>query len=252
MAVQLAPGIWWLERTRGCNAYLVRADDGSFAVIDPGFGANARAIVEQARGIAEGAPVTLVLLTHGHGDHVAAAATVAEAIGARIALGEGDCESDGAGGWRVVPALQRRGPPSGPVPVHLPLRARAEVAPGIEAVPTPGHTRGSTCYIARRAGVSFVGDLVISHHDGLARSLAAANVDDAEYLATLARFAAEDATGFGLAGHGHPVREGFAEALRTLAAQPRERGGLRVRLRRAGRLARFMTWMVFPDRPRRR
>jgi len=252
VAVELAPSVWWLERTRGCNAYVLRADDGSYAVIDPGFGANARAIVEQARTIAGSAPVTLVLLTHGHGDHVAAAAKVAEALGARIALGEGDCEADGAGGWRVARALQRRGPPSGPVPVHLPLLKRTEIAPGIEAVPTPGHTRGSTCYIARRAGVSFVGDLVISHHDGLARALAAANVDDTEYLATLARFASDDATDFGLAGHGHPVRTGFATALRTLAAQPRERGGLRVRLRRVGRMARFMIWMMLPDRPRRR
>lgn len=251
MAVEVAPGVWWLEQTRGCNVYLLRARDGSYAVVDPGFTGNTHAVVRQARTIADGAPVTDVLLTHGHFDHAASAAAVAQALGARVRLGLGDCAMS-EDGWHVAPALLRRGRIRADVRVNAPIEGRGEILPGIEAVPVPGHTLGSTCFIAWDAGVSLVGDLVISHPDGLARSLAAANMDDREYLATLARFAAEDATPFGLAGHGHPVRSGFAEALQRLASQPRERGGLRVRLRRAVRLARFATWMALPDRPRRR
>ncbi|MDA1240556.1 MAG: MBL fold metallo-hydrolase, partial [Chloroflexi bacterium] len=106
MAVELLPGVWWMERTRGCNAYLARADDGSFVLIDPGFARNADALIEQAREAAAGAAVTHVLLTHGHFDHAASAQTVATALGARVALGRGDCEGDGsASGWRVSAAL---------------------------------------------------------------------------------------------------------------------------------------------------
>jgi glyoxylase-like metal-dependent hydrolase (beta-lactamase superfamily II) len=260
MPVELLPGVWWMERTRGCNAYLARADDGSFVLIDPGFARNANALIEQAREVAAGAPVTHVLLTHGHFDHAASAQTVARALGARVALGRGDCEADGdphGNGWHVASALARRrglrgGPGRGePVRVDEPLDGACEVAPGIEAIPTPGHTAGSMCFVVRRAGVAFVGDLVISHEDGLARSLRAANLDDGEYLRTLSRFA-EVTPDAALAGHGYPVLSGFSEALQTLAAQPRERGGVRVVLRRAVRMARFMTWMVLPDRPPRR
>ncbi|GMU39714.1 MAG: hypothetical protein AMXMBFR23_05800 [Chloroflexota bacterium] len=251
MAVEVTPGIWWLERTRGSNVYLIRTRDGSYVLVDPGFSGNTHAVVSQAREIADGAPVTDVLLTHGHFDHAAAAGAVAQALHARVRLGIGDCVAT-EDGWRVAPGLARRGRIRTDVRVDAPIERREEIAPGIEAVLTPGHTLGSTCFIAWDAGVSLVGDLVISHPDGLARSLAAANVDDREYLATLARFAEEDATPFGLAGHGHPVRSGFAEALLTLASQPRERGGLRARARRAVRLARFATWMAFPDRPPRR
>jgi hypothetical protein len=47
-----------------------------------------------------------------------------------------------------------------------------------------------------------------------------ANSDDALYLRTLAEFAST-APQAGCAGHGPPVMEGFAEALRTLATIPR-------------------------------
>src|SRR5690606_31159531 len=174
-------GVWWLERTRGCNVYLARAEDGSFVLVDAGFHFNAPAILEQARQIAGDAPVTHVLLTHDHFDHVAAAGEVAQALDACIVLGRGDCEPAADGGWQVEHEPMRPGrlqglakrflPPLGPhapIPVHVPLEARCEVAPGIEAVPTPGHTPGSTCFVVRGAGVAFVGDLVISHRDGLA------------------------------------------------------------------------------------
>jgi glyoxylase-like metal-dependent hydrolase (beta-lactamase superfamily II) len=105
----------------------------------------------------------------------------------------------------------------------------------VRAVPTPGHTAGSYCYIDETRGVAFVGDLVLSYPDGLARSLRAVNDDDERYLAAIAEFARR-APAAGLAGHGVPMLEGFDAALREAAGWPRTSvftaGGLPRRIRR--------------------
>jgi glyoxylase-like metal-dependent hydrolase (beta-lactamase superfamily II) len=116
-------------------------------------------------------------------------------------------------------------------------------------VPTPGHTPGSYCYVDVRRGIAFVGDLVISHGDSLARPLKASNADDEAYLGSVARFA-ERAPEIGCAGHGPPVLAGFGEQLRELAALPR-RGGFspRVVLDRMRRLQAFRKGMSRRERP---
>lgn len=264
MAVEVVPGVWWLEHTRGCNVYLAQADDGTFVLVDAAFRSAAESIIRQVRAIALEAPLTHVLLTHDHFDHVGAAGEVAAALGARIALGVGDCERTADGGWQVEHEPMRTGrlqgigqrmlpplAPGAPIPVHIAIEARCEIAPGILAVPTPGHTPGSTCFIAQRPGVAFVGDLVISHRDGLSRSLAAANRDDGRYLQTLRDFARE-APEVGLAGHGYPVRHGFGEALRELAELPREPLSRRNAWRRFRRMLAFNQMLWRPNYPRRK
>src|SRR5690606_2965836 len=104
--------------------------------------------------------------------------------------------------------------------VDRPLTGEVTVAPGILAVPTPGHTPGSYCYLDEQRGVAFVGDLVISHRDALTRPMPVANADDSLYLASLHSFA-QRARQVGCAGHGHPVTEGFGVQLRQLAVMPR-------------------------------
>lgn len=249
MAVEVVPGIWWLEGTRGCNVYLVRATDGSYALVDAAVRGVDRAIVREARAVA-GDAVTHLLLTHHHVDHIGAASKVARALGLRVVIGRGDCRPAPDGGWQVEPQ-SKRSRVLRPIRVDVALEDRCEVLPGIEAVPVPGHTRGSTCYVHREAGVAFVGDLVISYADGLARSMVAANQHDGRYLDSLRRFA-EEAPDVGLAGHGYPVRSGFRNALRELAESPREPLSARNFLRRARRIVRFTTFVWLKDQPPRR
>lgn len=254
MSEEIATGVWWLSGTRGCNVYLVRADDGSFVIIDAAFASSAAAIVREAGAIVGTAQVSHVLLTHHHGDHAGSALVVARALRARIGAGADDCEPHNEGlalrrheprrSPRALERLRRllgRGESPDVIPVDDALSATMEIAPGIEVHSVPGHTPGGTCYIARRAGASFVGDLVIGHSDGLARSLAPANSDDAQYIDEMQRFAAI-ATDLGCPGHGYPSR-GFPAELAELAATPREPWTLRNapgRIRRLFAFARFL------------
>lgn len=255
MADEIADGVWWLSGTRGCNVYLVRADDGSFVLIDAAFASSAGAIVRESRAITAHAPITHVLLTHNHFDHVGSARRVASELGARVAAGAADCERLN-GRWALSRSEPRRsraarslvsrmrmfGGQPAPTEVDDVLTGSAEVAPGIDAVPVPGHTPGSYCYLARTADVCFVGDLVISHRSGLARSLAPANLDDPLYLDGMLKFS-QIALDMGCPGHGDPVG-GFPAALERLAREPRKPWTLQNAAGRIGRLAAFAGYIL--------
>lgn len=241
---QPLPGLWWLHGTRGSNVYLVRAGDG-LALIDTGFADSAPAILAALEAMA--LPLRGILLTHRHRDHTGAAAAVATATAAPIIAGAGDCRlrngrvvlRSGIGRThplRIAGAFLRRRP--APVPVAVAVEAPAEVLPGIRAIPVPGHTPGSLCFVAAEPAAAFVGDLVISHNGELARSLRWANHDDARYLQSIREFAAT-APPTGFPGHGTPILQGFDAAMRVLAELPRRPLTPRTALERTRRLAAF-------------
>jgi glyoxylase-like metal-dependent hydrolase (beta-lactamase superfamily II) len=243
------PGVWWLRGTRGSNVYLIECADGRLALVDTGFGSSSAAILRELGERGAGRELAAILLTHGHLDHCGAAREVAEATGALLVAGAGDCDADGETYWlrphmgRTHPFRIRRRRPSSPVRVDIAAGRELEVLPGIVAVPAPGHTPGSLCFVAKHLGAAFVGDLVISHGGELTRPLRVSNHDDRQYLATLSSFAAE-APAAGYPGHGEPVLSGFGDALRTLAALPRRRPGPGAQLQRLRRLARFSAGMA--------
>jgi glyoxylase-like metal-dependent hydrolase (beta-lactamase superfamily II) len=227
LASTIADGVWWLHGTRGCNVYLARARDGSYAIVDTGFADNAEPIMRQTREIAGADHGAVILLTHFHFDHSGSARELAEKLGTDVRGGADDCKQvDGRFELqrnRIRGPRRRRGLVAGsePIPVR-PLEDGEEVLPGIVAVATPGHTAGSYCFVVEDAGVALVGDLVISHSDGLSRTLVAANSDDVTYLESIRSFA-ERVTDIGCPGHGQPVMDGFGEQLRLLSEKPRER-----------------------------
>jgi len=234
VAEVVVPGVWWLSGTRGSNVFLVESGD-ALVLVDSGFGSSLEAITNEVDLVAPGRTPTHLLLTHAHSDHAGAARALREQYGLGVVAGAGDSVADDSGEARLRPmatptppwhrfARRLRGRRTAaaaprPTPVDVVIDGEREIA-GLRAIPTPGHTPGSVCYLLEDRDVAFVGDLVISHPDGLARPLHFINHDDAQYLETLRRFA-ERAPEIGLAGHGPPVLEGFAVQLRELAAQPR-------------------------------
>lgn len=246
MADLVLPGAWWLRGTRGSNVFAVEAADGQLALVDTGFGSSASAVLHEIEQLAAGRRLAAILLTHGHSDHAGAAAALRAATGAMVVAGRGDCIAGPNGSHVLVPHLGRshlwrrlrRGAAAAAVTVDCAVSAPSEALPGIMAVPVPGHTPGSLCFVARNLGAAFVGDLVIIHGQELTRPLRAANSDDALYLESLRVFAAE-APAHGFPGHGPPMLDSFGEELRRLAALPRRRPSPLRMATRMRRLASF-------------
>lgn len=230
MADVVVSGVWWLHETRGSNVYLVEAADGQFVLVDTGFRDSADGIEREIERIVAGRPVTKILLTHGHFDHAGAAGSLRERLHATVVAGRADCdERDGrlllaqrAGRShitrRLASVVMHRQQPV--VEVDCPIEGEVEVVPGIVGIPIPGHTPGSYCYLDTARGVAFVGDLVISHVDGLARPLPSSNTDEVQYLQTLREFA-DRAPEVGCPGHGVPVLSGFGTQVLGLSLLPR-------------------------------
>ncbi|MBC9935736.1 MULTISPECIES: MBL fold metallo-hydrolase [unclassified Leucobacter] len=136
-------GTWDVEN----NVWIVGNDD-EVIVIDPAHDAVAVAEFVGER------PVVAVLLTHGHDDHIRAARETAELLGAELFLHPADHEL-----WSTVYD-------------ELPDR---EIADGdvfsvagleVTARHTPGHSPGSTSFVAPALAAVFTGDTLFNGGPG--------------------------------------------------------------------------------------
>jgi len=140
------------------NCWIVSDDAGGPAVvIDPGDELPA---IEQLIG---GREVAVIVLTHGHFDHLGAAGELAESLGAPLAVHEADADgittAEGTGGaffgfhGHVAPAPDRRLADGDLVTAGL-LTLRV--------LHTPGHSPGSISLLAEGEGHVFSGDTVFA------------------------------------------------------------------------------------------
>ncbi len=246
MADEVATGVWWLAGTRGSNVFAIELPGQQLAIVDSGFPGQAEAIVREIRSLPGEVTPSLLLLTHGHPDHAGSAGELRGHFGLEVVLGAADTR-ERAGRIVLDERLSGRRPPRGPVerlvrqlarrlggrrggrfarqqgapvPVDRVLTGEVEIVPGLLAVPVPGHTPGSYCFLAPGRGVAFVGDLVISHPGALSRPLALSNHDDEQFLRSLSSFATR-APEVGCPGHGEPLVGNFRRELLMLAALPR-------------------------------
>lgn len=184
----------------GTSTWIV--GQGRVAVIDPGpdDAAHRRALIEALAG----ETVTHVLVTHGHHDHSAGAASFAAAVGAAT-HGFGRPHSA-----RTV-AVGAGHPP------FLPDEQLGDGAviegPGwrLEAVHTPGHASDHLCFALRGEGLLFSGDHVMGWSTSM---VSPPDGDMAAYMASLRRLLARDEAVF-LPGHGPAITDprGHVEAL---------------------------------------
>lgn len=146
-------------------------------VVDTGVPGQAKRILDRIAGEGRSAAdVSLIVLTHGHGDHAGSAAALRDATGAPIALGAGDQEKCTAGvdremrgrglaGRALLNTIRRRqakaGTVAGPL-ADIEIDREFALEPyGVDAVavPMPGHTRGSLA-VFTASGDALVGDLL--------------------------------------------------------------------------------------------
>ena len=229
-------GAWWFSGIRGANIYLVRLPSGAHVLIDAGMPGSERAVLERlnALGITH---VEDMLITHRHPDHAGGAARLREALGARVIAGAGDVRDGRVRGERRMPF------PTTPVDLALPPQ-ECEPLPGVIAIPSPGHTAGSTVYLIPSLDLWCIGDIALHSGDRMSRPLPPMNEDTPAQERALQALAAR-AGANGAAGHGDPITGGFGDLLRVLASRPPARGSwwLRVLLnpRAVTRFARRQT-----------
>ncbi|HYN97565.1 MAG TPA: MBL fold metallo-hydrolase [Pilimelia sp.] len=177
------PGPMTLE---GTNTWVLRAPDAEFGVVvDPGPADEAHLAA-----VAAHAPIGLLLVTHGHPDHVAGAERLAELLG---------------------------GPPVRTVPPDAPVTAAGL---RITAVATPGHTADSVCFEVACGGQTVVltGDTILGRGTAV---VAWPDGDLGDYLASLLRLSAYDGV-LALPGHG-PALADCAAAARFYLSHRRAR-----------------------------
>ncbi|MBC7287024.1 MAG: MBL fold metallo-hydrolase [Armatimonadetes bacterium] len=114
------------------NCYIIGLSEGQCVVVDPGDDP------ELILSAIEGRQALAVLLTHGHFDHVAAAADVAEMTGAEVWAHVGD-RPWLEGQWELWGLRAPR--------VRYNYFRDDDAPFGIRTIHTPGHSPGSVCYL---------------------------------------------------------------------------------------------------------
>lgn len=178
------------------NCYIAWIDSAEAVVIDPGCDAETIAETLRARRLT----VAAILLTHGHVDHVSAAADIQRAFGAPVYIHEGDLpwafsEHNQMLPWFTPPAAPsdvRPLPPDGAIE-ELSESFRPRV------IHTPGHTPGCVCLHWQDSGVLFTGDTLFA---GSVGRTDLPGGDSRTLQASLKKLAALDASTAVYPGHG--------------------------------------------------
>jgi glyoxylase-like metal-dependent hydrolase (beta-lactamase superfamily II) len=193
----VAPGVWRIplplpgDGLKAVNVYALQDGDG-VTLIDGGWALDAaerelaRALGTLGLGLGD---IRRFLVTHAHRDHYTQAVAVRRRYGTRVLIGAGErrtIEAILTPGRRAGEAHDRLLLRHGAEPVLARLRAAdpgelgdqgfarpdAYIPGGelfavgdrtLEAIPTPGHTRGHLVFLDRAAGLLFAGDHVLPH-----------------------------------------------------------------------------------------
>jgi glyoxylase-like metal-dependent hydrolase (beta-lactamase superfamily II) len=168
----IASGELALSYYLDCHVYLLHSDQ-ECALIDSGSGVQPQLVVESLREALEpGWNLRYLLLTHSHGDHAGGVHAIRENWSAKIAASAWERRMLEAGSDDDLGLTQARFAGTYPpeyrfqhAPGDLTLEDGDTLALGrltIQALLTPGHTRGSLCYLVDAPGgpLLFSGDTV--------------------------------------------------------------------------------------------
>ncbi|MCL2095835.1 MAG: MBL fold metallo-hydrolase [Oscillospiraceae bacterium] len=148
-----------LFKINSTNCYLIHdTESGKAQLIDPALYDGKIADIISSKGIS----LEYIVLTHGHYDHILGANKFREETGAKIAAHELEkeyLENPGksmTGGEIVLPDILLK---------ENDILTSGDVSLGV--IHTPGHTKGSCCFICGEAKAVFAGDTLFK--DGVGR-----------------------------------------------------------------------------------
>ena len=191
----IAPGIFRMpislemDRLHAVNVYAL-VDGSRVTLIDPGIAlerSEDRLVARLAQAGLTLRDVTDLLVTHAHRDHYTLGVTIRRRFGTRLSMGAGEKANldklsaiaerpmrpqadllHVAGADGLAARIGRASVPFdlatwAPPDRWLPGGRDIDVGRPLQAIHTPGHTRGHLVYVDRSAGVLFAGDHVLPH-----------------------------------------------------------------------------------------
>lgn len=176
----------------GANCYMLSSERAAI-VIDPGC--YSREVADFLNGASE--KERIILLTHGHFDHIGGAARLRIETGAPIAIGEKDVDalSDALVNLSAV-----FGHPIEPFKADRIVTDGEKITVGdieLTAIETPGHTVGGVCFLAD--DILFSGDILFAGSVGRTDFPGG---DPEELMSSLSRLLRLDGNIRVLSGHG--------------------------------------------------
>lgn len=152
-----------------CNVYLVRCRD-SCILIDAGTGLDHDGILQNIRDMTAD-PVTHILVTHHHADHIGGLQKMRRVLGAVTVVPLAEADSIRNGDETTIGLNVARNAGYYPSDYHVfPCEVDQTVSPGdvlriggktIRVCPGTGHSLGGVCYYFQEDRILFVGDLLM-------------------------------------------------------------------------------------------
>ncbi len=219
--MEALPGIHIIPSARWSRVYLIVGE--ILTLVDSGLPWPTGGILDYIRSIGR-RPDELkhILVTHSHPDHVGGTLSLVRKTGAAIVAHRHETKRDG----KNEPSLGYTGI-LGASPVPIPLLAPTRVNTlvedgdtlslhgGVRVIHTPGHTRGSVCFLLEERKILFTGDTIFSDGRQVSRSVQFPGYDRASYIRSLKRLSEFEFEGI-FGGHGLPMLRGGDDALRQL------------------------------------
>ncbi|MEQ6389362.1 MBL fold metallo-hydrolase [Bacillaceae bacterium S4-13-58] len=149
----------FFEKVFPVNCYLVEEEDG-LTLIDAALPNSAKTIVQAAKTLNK--PITRIVLTHAHGDHVGALDELKK-LYPHVPVFISIRDAKLLKGDRSLEADEPQTPIKGGVPKNIQttpdvlLKAGDQVG-SLVAIPSPGHTPGSMSFLDKRNNILIAGD----------------------------------------------------------------------------------------------